>query len=228
MHYCSAELESERAAPLPSTSASFFATPFPPRKPQTKPKLYQSSPSPLLSRTSDPWYWADPSPSAVELEADLEDSLEDLEEGIDVLTILERAYEQTVKAHVVPVPAPSPTDSPTPPLPIPSVSFSSTAPSPEAQAETCTPHTIPLLSGSSTALIAVLDHIPRTPSTTSGISQEGIYAGYDAVIKIAHIGDCMGMLVRGEEITWRSEEMWWNVCASDPTLILRPDPTITV
>jgi hypothetical protein len=34
---------------------------------------------------------------------------------------------------------------------------------------------------------------------------------YDAVIKIAHVGDCMGMLVRGEEIVWRSEEMWWEV-----------------
>ena len=34
---------------------------------------------------------------------------------------------------------------------------------------------------------------------------------YDAVMKIAHVGDCMGMLVRDEEIVWRSEEMWWSV-----------------
>jgi len=32
---------------------------------------------------------------------------------------------------------------------------------------------------------------------------------HDAVIRIAHLGDCMGMLVRGDDIVWRSEEMWW-------------------
>lgn len=37
---------------------------------------------------------------------------------------------------------------------------------------------------------------------------------YDAVIKIAHVGDCMGMLVRDEEIVWRTEEMWWDVRVS--------------
>lgn len=30
------------------------------------------------------------------------------------------------------------------------------------------------------------------------------------MIRIAHLGDCMGMLIRGEEIVWRTEEMWWN------------------
>ncbi|KAJ7249515.1 hypothetical protein B0H12DRAFT_963036, partial [Mycena haematopus] len=30
------------------------------------------------------------------------------------------------------------------------------------------------------------------------------------VLKIAHMGDCMGMLVRGGEVAWRSEEMWWR------------------
>ena len=34
-------------------------------------------------------------------EQDLEDSLEELSEGIDVLQILERAYDKTLKAHVV-------------------------------------------------------------------------------------------------------------------------------
>ena len=34
---------------------------------------------------------------------------------------------------------------------------------------------------------------------------------YDAVIRIAHLGDCMGMLVRGDNIVWRSDEMWWGV-----------------
>jgi len=32
---------------------------------------------------------------------------------------------------------------------------------------------------------------------------------HDAVIRIAHLGDCMGILVRGDDIVWRSEEMWW-------------------
>ena len=35
--------------------------------------------------------------------------------------------------------------------------------------------------------------------------------GGGAVIRIAHVGDCMGMLIRGDEIVWRSEEMWWGV-----------------
>jgi hypothetical protein len=37
---------------------------------------------------------------------------------------------------------------------------------------------------------------------------------YDAVIRIAHLGDCMGMLVRGDNIVWRSDEMWWGVSLS--------------
>jgi hypothetical protein len=31
------------------------------------------------------------------------------------------------------------------------------------------------------------------------------------VLKIAHVGDCVGMLVRGNDIIWRTEEMWWDV-----------------
>jgi protein phosphatase PTC7 len=30
------------------------------------------------------------------------------------------------------------------------------------------------------------------------------------VIKIANLGDSMAMLVRGRDIVWRSEEMWWS------------------
>ena len=29
-------------------------------------------------------------------------------------------------------------------------------------------------------------------------------------LRIAHLGDYMSMLVRGEDIVWRSEEMWWS------------------
>ncbi|GLB42944.1 putative rRNA-processing protein utp23 [Lyophyllum shimeji] len=86
---------------------------------------------------------------------DLDSHLAELSEGIDVLQIMERAYEQTVKAHVQP----------------------STS--------------IPLHTGSSTALVAVLDNVE------------------EPVLKIAHIGDCMGMLIRGNDVVWRSEEMWW-------------------
>lgn len=47
-----------------------------------------------------------------------------------------------------------------------------------------------------------------TPTTTIG--------GGKAVMRIAHLGDCMGMLIRGEQVVWRTEEMWWNVCLPLP------------
>ncbi|TFK71397.1 hypothetical protein BDN72DRAFT_837606 [Pluteus cervinus] len=200
MHYCAAEIETASRQVPSSPPPPFFSTACPPRKVSSKPKL--PDPSPFAH--AEPWYWTDTTPSAVDLEADLEESLEDLEEGIDVLMILERAYEQTIKAHVVPVPPTPPTHDPaSSSVPMSSVSFSSTS---NATSELAgEPHTIPLRSGSSTALIAVLDYIPRSPS-----SKQASYAGYDAVIKIAHLGDCMGMLVRGDDIAWRSDEMWWN------------------
>ncbi len=136
-----------------------------------------------------------------ELQEELEEELEELEEGIDVLMILERAYEKTIKAHVekeqpisyvsafllnsyffsdssqLPFTPPPPPDTLSSPI-IPS------DPTPK-----------PLLAGSSTALLAVLDHVNNG----------------EAVVKIAHVGDCMGMLVRGTECVWRSDEMWWSV-----------------
>ena len=52
---------------------------------------------------------------AKELNDELEDSLAELEEGLDVLQILEKAYEKTLKAHVAPVRKdPTPTPAPTP------------------------------------------------------------------------------------------------------------------
>ncbi|KAF8063541.1 hypothetical protein FPV67DRAFT_251601 [Lyophyllum atratum] len=98
---------------------------------------------------------------------DLDSHLAELSEGIDVLQIMERAYEQTVKAHVQP--------------------------------STSTP----LHTGSSTALVAVLDNVE------------------EPMLKIANIGDCMGMLVRGDDIVWRSEEMWW---AFNTPVQLSPPP----
>ncbi|KAJ7147596.1 hypothetical protein C8R43DRAFT_1195321, partial [Mycena crocata] len=81
------------------------------------------------------------------------------------------------------------------------------------------------LAGSSTALVAVLDYVPagerptakgvNGKSTTKGVNDKRTDAtDTDApltpVLKIAHLGDCMGMLVRGGEVAWRSEEMWWR------------------
>jgi len=115
------------------------------------------------------------------------DTIEDLADGLDVLLILERAYERALKSHVI---TPSAQAS-TPSLPAPS--------KPK-----------PLLTGSSTALLAVLDsagsHVP-----TPEVSVVADAQAHDAVIRIAHLGDCMGMLVRGADIIWRSDEMWWAV-----------------
>jgi hypothetical protein len=169
MHFCSAEVAAQVSPPLvsfhdvpPSSKTSFL--PYPP------------STSPFHSPTQE----------------DVDDAAEDLADGLDVLLILERAYERALKAHVI---TPS-SQASTPSLPAPS--------KPE-----------PLLTGSSTALLAVLDsagsHVP-----TPEVSVVTDARAHDAVIRIAHLGDCMGMLVRGDDIVWRSEEMWWGVrsCSS--------------
>lgn len=156
-------------------------------------------------------------------ESELESHLSDLSEGIDVLQILERAYERTVNVHV----------------------------QPQENGST------PLHAGSSTALVAVLDHVHIRPdenayASTSGPSNPFIPTTRPStttspeiplpqstqdpvvklesptspvpVVKIAHIGDCMGMLVRGEEIVWRSEEMWWAVRLLYPVFFRRLIP----
>jgi len=257
------------------------------------------------------------------MEQDLEDSLEELSEGIDVLQILERAYDKTLKAHVVSGCEPFNSRVPSVPLlredaigPVASLSESSTSVTSDPQGSGERQF---LLEGSSTALLAVLDHPPRakhvvsittpapisatssaiptnsSPSTPSQTNKSSSYpfsapaasatttnnalntlssplqetrtaqtplkastttallesrpvsiesftsssgvgtataessapgiecevveelskqGDYDAVMKIAHVGDCMGMLVRGEEIVWRSEEMWWSVSSN--------------
>lgn len=143
----------------------------------------ETLPVPILSRNASPWHWSDPPDDP---EAALEDSLEELEDGLDVLMILERAYARTLKAHVVPTADPLP-PPPAAAIPLP---FLVSAPAP--------PPPTPLLAGSSTALLAVLDYLPASADSPAG-----------AVLKIAHIGDSMGMLVRGDALVWRSEEMWW-------------------
>ncbi|KAJ6457405.1 hypothetical protein C8R47DRAFT_1180924 [Mycena vitilis] len=200
-----------------------------------------------------------------EREEALEAELGELADGLDVLHILERAYERTLGAHVVPAPAAAaptasvngratPSTTPTSP--------STPSTTPPLWAKEPKTKTIPLLAGSSTALVAVLDYVPAGEvrgfevsgaSSAAGIAaadlaanatgvkgvkgvKDGVggagagaragvggvgitgTAGAGAqdeaeltpVLKIAHVGDCMGMLVRGGEVAWRSEEMWWR------------------
>lgn len=170
--------------------------------------------------------------------SELEDSLSDLEEGVDVLMILENAYERAIKAHVVnPTPEHSVSAAPATSTRVPIQPLSKASPK-------------PLKAGSSTALLAVLEqptgrsanirakrssssspnHRSRSvsrcrsepaedsaaiaagmgpmPSTSAGIPRT-LPHQRDAVIKIANLGDSMAMLVRGRDIVWRSEEMWW-------------------
>ncbi|KAI0363689.1 hypothetical protein BV20DRAFT_92049 [Pilatotrama ljubarskyi] len=194
------------------------------------------------------------SDAAEDMYAELEDSLEELEEGLDVLMILEKAYEKTLRSHVVcsadrpnssssTSRSPSPSDptaassqdpapaqsSKTPPQQLHTPSPPDTAPRASAAApSTEMPDVVPLFEGSSTALVAILEHpSPRAikslsshsslfdpkPVSAARHSSEDARTGASttgAVIRIAHLGDCMGMLVRGEEIVWRTEEMWWS------------------
>ncbi|KAI0328949.1 hypothetical protein GY45DRAFT_1325648 [Cubamyces sp. BRFM 1775] len=181
--------------------------------------------------------------------AELEDSLEELEEGLDVLMILEKAYEKTLRSHVRRADQSSPSSrsrSPSPPdanldssaTSSPPTSSSATSPhacdthSASSATEEGAPEVVPLFEGSSTALVAILEHpSPRSvksfgdaalfdPKPVSAAKRHqhrdearagaGVGGQGGAVIRIAHLGDCMGMLVRGEEIVWRTEEMWWN------------------
>ncbi|KAH7908687.1 hypothetical protein BJ138DRAFT_1068361, partial [Hygrophoropsis aurantiaca] len=212
MHHCSAEtLNTEESAPR--------------RRDASRSSSPARSVSPSRggnSALNGSWPW---NADVEELNEELSEELEDLEDGLDVLMILERAYESTIKAHVVPESTPNTSSSHSSSLasipedePIeqsyakPPVSQATPSPSP--------PRAIPLMTGSSTALVAVLQHSPRKPSrasspprpllfqNTSGVASTK--PAHDAVLKIAHLGDCMGMLVRDEEVAWRSEEMWWG------------------
>lgn len=167
--------------------------------------------------------------------ADLEDSLEELEDGLDVLMILEKAYEKTLRSHVCRADqsppssrSQSPPEQESPPAPIvtsaaqPRSSSTQDVQGPAVTAE-CASEVVPLFQGSSTALVAILEHpSPRSiksfsdaplfdpqPASAKPIDDEKRAGG--AVIRIAHLGDCMGMLVRGDNIVWRTEEMWWGV-----------------
>lgn len=171
--------------------------------------------------------------------SELEDSLSDLEEGVDVLMILENAYERAIKAHVV--------------NPVPEHPVTAAAPAPNRVLIQPSSKGVsrPLKAGSSTALLAVLDQpigrsvstrtkrtsssppdrrsrsvsrsrpepaedlptnvtgLGSVPPTSAGLPRTSP-PQRDAVIKIANLGDSMAMLVRGRDIVWRSEEMWWS------------------
>ncbi|KAF9653427.1 hypothetical protein BDM02DRAFT_1919790 [Thelephora ganbajun] len=209
MHYCSDEVSNYRHSPPASSSGS-----------EMDDALFDQMDS-------------------EDLYSELEDSLSDLEEGIDVLMILENAYERAIKAHVVnPVPEHAISAAPITSNRVPIQSSSKASPQ-------------PLKAGSSTALLAVLEqptgrstntrgkrssssspnHRSRSvsrsrsepaedlvtmvagmgpvPPTSAGVPRT-LPHQRDAVIKIANLGDSMAMLVRGKDIIWRSEEMWWS------------------
>ncbi|KAH0835676.1 hypothetical protein J3R83DRAFT_9431 [Lanmaoa asiatica] len=211
MHHCSAEAleiyacNSQRREASPVRSAS-------PRRTGN-------------SALNDAWPW---NADIDQLQEELEDELEDLEDGLDILMILERAYDKTIKAHVVAEDSTASAQVVRPPslVSIPEDQPFSTGsgdallltPTPSLPPETPIapqPKIIPLKTGSSTALVAVLQHSrPRTPPRSSPyrpilFNSPGSPKPHDAVLKIAHLGDCMGMLVRDEHIAWRSAEMWW-------------------
>ncbi|KAI0665465.1 phosphatase 2C-like domain-containing protein [Trametes maxima] len=168
--------------------------------------------------------------------AELEDSLDELEDGLDVLMILEKAYEKTLRSHVrrADQSAPSsrsrsPSLSDSNPVPVAaSASQSQTASTSPLHSNSVSrategaPEVVPLFEGSSTALVAILEH--PSPRSVRSLGDAALFdpqpgsakSGPDgkradgAVIRIAHLGDCVGMLIRGEEIVWRTEEMWWN------------------
>jgi hypothetical protein len=139
--------------------------------------------------------------------------------------ILEQAYENTLKAHVVyasdtmavtnSAPGVS-TSSPVSEIGSPQTDYDAISPALTlASSNTSSPanEVKPLMAGSSTALVAILDQV-ATSTTSTGIrlGDPSLEDAPDhAVLRIAHLGDSMGMLIRGDEIVWRSEEMWSRV-----------------
>ncbi|KAL4076512.1 hypothetical protein V8B97DRAFT_1941484 [Scleroderma yunnanense] len=224
MHHCSAEAHHAESSASRRRNSSPIRSVSPGRRGGS-------------TALNDSWPW---NTDVDQLNEELEDSLEDLEDGLDVLMILERAYEHTLKAHVVTEPVEIP---PTPPLTEAGAPSLTTIPeddvidaessSPEEQPDfhppkipsPSPPRTVPLMTGSSTALVAILQHSPRTAPCTVPPPRPMLFTApaptttYDAVLKIAHLGDCMGMLVRDERIAWRSEEMW---CAFNTPVQLGP------
>lgn len=112
---------------------------------------------------------------------------------IDPVDVLERAYDHAMDAHKIMRRTKTPRSYSAPPWWL--YGLGKPSPAPEAFGLTndgeWQTRWEPLTIGSSTALLAVLsgDHL-----------------------RIAHLGDCVGWLVRKGEVVWRSEEMWSGVC----------------
>lgn len=259
MHYCSAELDSPRTRTADLPGPFCEPAPPPPTRTFTRAKSPLSQPTAFarpLPQGRQSTYYA-PISQVDELYEEFEDSLEELEEGLDVLMILEKAYERTLKAHVEPVqpstpsaadtgsvrslPPTSPLSGWTPQSLDPALDVDALAArispaltlSSSAERSATGEQYKPLLSGSSTALVAILDYSPtvsdgRNPAPASvadskeTASSPCVESG--AVLRIANLGDSMGMLVRGEEIVWRSEEMWTGV--RDSCNLLRPEADV--
>ncbi|KLO10392.1 hypothetical protein SCHPADRAFT_930597 [Schizopora paradoxa] len=205
MHFCAVEAAEarSRAQLLHETthSRSNYKTPG---IPSTLPSLKHNVVRDLSSRTTQqkhrnarPFLWPWEEEGIADSKSDpMEDSSVCISEAtedapsVDPLDVLERAYSRAIDAHVVRVnpsdPAPTATSG---------ASHHPSSPSPDLRldhAENSSSRKCnwkPLRSGSSTALLATL----------SGDR-----------LRIAHLGDCSGLLVRGGDVVWRSEEMWWG------------------
>ena len=219
MHFCSAEIDALSTSQPKAQDTGV-------RVPSAK-FSFQHHLRPRTSFTS---------PTYEELEESLSSSLEELSEGIDVLQILERAYDATVKTHMAPTSpatplhtgsstallavldhAPPPGESlpQSPEGPQRNYAAGSVQPSPAVSVTAGTPISHTPLRGSSVHTsgvdpIAKAAEILSNPVPADG-NTNAVSRPCDAVLKIAHLGDCMGMLVRGEDIVWRSDEMWWGV-----------------
>ncbi|KAF9523003.1 hypothetical protein CPB83DRAFT_910953 [Crepidotus variabilis] len=274
MHFCSAEIDtlsnngSTDLRSIPSSGSSSS------HRPPSARFSFEHHLKPRQSPHAPPSY---DQYSFSELEDSLHSSLDELSEGIDVLQILERAYDSTVKAHVAPSSSsPLTTGSSTAllavldhPPPSSAGSQSTTLPQyPEAPQKNYAAGSLqpfsepspnpssadswtPTLSTSKSATIpkqALSSSSPSCSPTSTSTSNQSDATGdslltedlptspinYDAVLHIAHLGDCMGMLVRGDTIVWRSDEMWWgynhplqlgppSACTGSPPQPTNPD-----
>ncbi|KAF9471833.1 hypothetical protein BDN70DRAFT_887695 [Pholiota conissans] len=210
MHFCAAELEALDASTSSTASSSTTVPAATGVRPPTTTRFsfehhLKPRPAPPAPIRPESYTYAF---------TELEESLEELEDGIDVLQIMERAYDSTVRAHI------APSSSPTSPTPL--TTGSSTAllavldhpPSGQLKQNPEPPHrnyaagSIPMYNHQSSSVPVEPTQSVDQAHTDASIEAKSV--DYDAVVHIAHLGDCMGMLVRGDEIVWRSDEMWWG------------------
>ncbi|PPQ73035.1 hypothetical protein CVT24_001415 [Panaeolus cyanescens] len=203
MHFCSAELDSlalhqqlpiEPTTRPPSISKFSFTHPLKPPPPQPEPY------PPIFDQL-------------------LSNSLEELSEGINVLNILEHAYNSTIKAHTnptLPIPTPLTTGSSTALVAVldhpPQLSeqnqqvslYQSPSSEPNYAAGSLPSDPHPTFTASPLPFSDPASTIPSSSPSPSHTQS------YDAILRIAHLGDCMGILIREDNITWRTDEMWWG------------------